>query len=153
MTLNDASERFFRKEHVNLNTIVAIVGFLGMFAGFVATWSSIQYKQEASDRWQEDHMSLHSRREANEAAQFSSIYTRLDEHQKQFNQLEEFKFRVAQLEKGSDGIDNRINRVTESYSNQFTEVRTLLATLTTQIALANDALSRMEKQQARENNP
>ena len=111
----------------------------------VTTWTSVQYKQNANEKWQSDHLELHSRLGADAAARYASVTTRLDEYQKQFVLLEEFKYRVAQLEKQQETADTRVSRIVDSYSTQFTEIRQQLANLATQIALANDALSRLER--------
>lgn len=135
----------FRKENVNLNTIIAIIGFLGMFAGLTATWTSIQYRQASTDKWQTEHMEMHAKISSDAAARYAGVTARLDEYQKQFVALEEFKYKVVALDKTTEAAETRTSRIVDSYSQQFTEIRTQLATLNTSIALANDALGRLEK--------
>lgn len=141
--------RIFVKEAVNLNTVVAIIGFLSVFAGLVVTWSNVQFKQTALDNWEKDHTDLHARLDSDRAATRAAIYTRLNtvdqDNQKQATDLEQLKYQLAQIGKEQDALTARQDRMSESYGNQFTEMRAVLSNLSTQLALANSSLARLEK--------
>ena len=130
---NNEGETIFSREHINLNTVVAVVGFLGMFATFIAAWTTIQYKQDETQKWEERSVS-----------QYNSLVARMDILQGAINKQEQTDYRVAQTEKAQDIIDQRIARMNESYTSQFTEIRAQLSVVTTQIAIANDSLKRLE---------
>jgi len=146
MTLHENT--IFKKDQVNLNTIVAVVGFLSMFATVIATWSSVQYKQTATENWQANHEELHATLKAESSASRSAYNVRLDGIADTINKiaskLESIDYRLTNAEKGIDNSDVRTSRVVESYGNQFTEIRGQLAVLNTQVALANDSLKRLE---------
>lgn len=139
------AENPFQAKNVNLNTIVAIVSFLGVFASFVATWTIIQTKQTEISNWQFDHLKLHEQLSIDRAARTAAVNVRLDTMQDSLNELEQMKYRITLNEKAIDTTDTRIDRVVESYANQFNEIRSQLAVLNTQLALANDSLKRLEK--------
>ena len=142
------SREIFKKEQINLNTVVAIVGFLSMFATVIATWSSVQYKQTATEDWQKSHEELHATIKADSAAMRAAFTIRLDgitmDVNKLVSKVENLEYRVTNNEKGVENGDTRVSRITESYGNQFTEIRGQLALLNTQVALANDSLKRLE---------
>lgn len=147
MTLHEGHEHMntlLKKENVNLNTMVAIVGFLGMFAGFVGTWTSIQYKQSETQHWQEDHRLQHEKLAADGLVRYTGLITRLDLMQDAINEMEQLKYRITLTEKGIENAETRTNRIVESSANQFTAINAQLAVLNTQIALANDSLKRLE---------
>lgn len=134
----------FRKENVNLNTVVAIVGFLGMFASIIVTWSNVQFKLEQAQDWQTRHEEVHKAQQEENAARWAAFVTRLDSVQTAVYKMDQYDYKIAQLEKGQDGIDLRISRISESYNNQFVEFRTQLQAISIQLAIANDVLKRME---------
>jgi len=146
MTLHENT--IFKKDQVNLNTIVAIVGFLSMFATVIATWSSVQYKQTATEDWQRAHEDLHAGIKAESAAMRTAFSVRIDGIVSDVNRIaskvENLEYRLTSNEKGVENSDTRVTRITESYGNQFTEIRGQLAALNTQVALANDSLKRLE---------
>lgn len=142
MTFNDGN--IFKKENINLNTIVALVGFLSMFAAFITTWTSLQYKQSEIQKWEEDHIAEHNKWQELSTARNVAVNTRLDSMQLILNKQDQIDYRLAQAEKGQINTDERIGRVSESYGIQFTEIRTQLAIVTTQLALANETLKRLE---------
>jgi chromosome segregation ATPase len=124
---------------INLNTIIALVGFLSTFAFLITTWNDAKNNLEDTNRWIEQHNSLHDAI-AKELAQLHNIDTTREA------QVLDLTFRISQLEKEVELLDARMSRVVESSTNQFTEVRGSLSTLTTQLALANQSLQRLEVQ-------
>lgn len=125
-----------RKE-INLNTIVVIVGFMGSFAGFVTLWNGMQYKQDDFQRWIEAHDKLHDAI-SKQLVGFADVDARRDK------ELIDIHFRLGQMEKAEDNINSRLDRITESYGNQFTDIRAALNSITTQLALTNQSLQRLE---------
>src|SRR6266480_5726555 len=122
----DDGESLFKAEHINLNTVIAVVGFLGMFATFIGAWTTIRYKQDEMEKWQ-----------VTSSTQYSTIVARIDALQTALNKQDEVTYRVAQTEKYQENMDTRINRIAESSSSQFNELRAQLGLLATQITIAN----------------
>jgi flagellar capping protein FliD len=121
------------KTEVNLNTLVVIVGFLGTFTGLVSLWNGMQYKQQDFEKWIAAHDQLHQ-----------AIAADLSQLHKNDEQLIDLSFRIGQIEKSAQLMDDRLSRITESYGNQFTDIRGVLSQITTQLALTNQALQRIE---------
>jgi hypothetical protein len=124
---------FVVKREVNTNTIVAIVGFLGTFAGLITMWNTMNFRQEEAAKWITQHEEAHMALEASIEAVKRSI-----------EDYPQVVYRLAQLEKAQEVADERVNRITESYTNQFADIRTQLSSISTQIALTNASLSRLE---------
>lgn len=133
-----------QKGSFNLNTIVALVGFLGMFASFVATWTLVQERQTDTDHWQAQHEAAHIARRSEAEIVITRFNTDFATLKKELSELEQLRYRMGQNEKVFETIDDRISRITESYSNQFVQMREQLGMISTQLALANDALKRVE---------
>lgn len=125
------------KIKINLNTIIATFGFLSTFALLVTMWNDAKNSQVNTDRWIEQHTLLHDVI-AKDLVQLHGVDTARDA------QVLDLTFRISQLEKEVELMDARIGRVTESYGNQFTDIRSGLNSLTTQLALANQSLQRLE---------
>lgn len=125
------------KFKVNLNTIVAFIGFLGTFGLLTTMWNDALNEQRNTSRWIEQHNLLHEAI----AKDLSGLHAT---DQTGASTILDLTFRVAQLEKGSEGADTRISRITESYGNQFTDIRGALSGITTQLALTNQSLQRLE---------
>lgn len=123
------------KTEVNLNTIAIIVGFLATFAGLVSVWNGMQYQQADFQKWIVAHDALH--------VVISKDIKDLQENRKD---LLELSFQVAQQQKAEDLMDARVSRVTESYGNQFTDIRTQLNANSTTLALMAQSLQRIEAQ-------
>lgn len=153
--MNTSIDNPFQSKNINLNTVIALATLLGIFTGFVVTWTNIQNKQIANSEWQHAHDERHDKlaqegaaRQAAYNTKFDAIMERLAKEEQDNQQL---NYRVALNEKGIENADTRTSRVTESYTNQFTDMRSQLSNLTTQIALANDILQRLESQGGRMN--
>lgn len=147
--MTGAMDNPFQAKNINLNTIVALAGFLGVFSTLIVAWSNVQYKQAASESWQLEHLAKHEKLAADGAAYRAAFQTQLNAMQAQLNELEQVKYRLALNEKGIENQDARTNRITESYGNQFTEIHNQLSTMNIQIALSNDILKRLEGQEDR----
>lgn len=121
------------KSEVNLNTVVVIIGFLGTFAGIITLWNSNQYKLDENSRRIDAHDVI-----------FKGMGERFDAIDKRDADTRDLQFRVGALEKGQEGVDTRISRIVESYGNQFTDIRGTLSAISTQVALVNQSLQRIE---------
>lgn len=125
------------KADFNLNTIVAIVGFLITFAGIITVWNQVQYKQQDFDKWISNHEKVHDQI----MTEIASLHA-VDADRG--GKMLDMSFKEGQLEKSMDALDQRISRVTESYANQFSDIRTQLGAISTQLALTNQSLQRIE---------
>jgi hypothetical protein len=121
----------------NLNTIAVLVGF---GAGFVA-WGYTLAEIKSGREINADNI-------ATLQVQQGALATRVDLIEKAAAIQAQFEYRLAQLEKAQENVDTRIGRITESYSNQFSDMRTQLSTISTQVALTNQSLNRIEAQQS-----
>lgn len=139
------------KSGFNLNTIVALVSLAVIFSGIVTLWTQQRFQQEADEKYKTEHAQLHERTDETRIAQFSSIHTQLanntEERNKLRHDLDNVIYRVAQLEKVVENAGDRLSRIAETYSNQFTGINTKLGAMEIQIALLLDALKRLERQE------
>lgn len=129
---------------INLNTIVIVVGFLITYTGIVAAWTTTQNNVVALRSWQDEHEDYHGNARADYTARFVAIDVRITDMIKKQAEYDNLSYRFALLEKSHEAMDLRINRIVESYSNQFTEMRTQLSGIATQVALVNQSLQRIE---------
>lgn len=121
------------KAEINLNTVVAIVGFLATFAGIITIWNQVQYKQGDFDKWIQAHDKVHE-------VLGDQINNIRSDMQKNEQTLLDLTFRIGQVEKGQQAQDERLSRVTDSYGNQFADIRSQLGAIATQLALTNQTL-------------
>lgn len=128
------------KWELNLNTIVAIAGFLTTFAGLISLWNTVQFRQETMLNWIHGHEEAHTDL-VKEIERFNEL------HLDSSNKMLDVTFREAQSEKAVQLLEERLSRISESYSNQFSDFRTQLNAIATQQALANQALQRLEAMQ------
>lgn len=118
----------------NINTVAVIAGFV---AGFVAWGYTLAALQEGREQ-----ATLNISRLTTEG---QATVARIDLIERTLVKLEQTEYRMAQIEKANDNLDQRISRITESYAQQFAEFRAQLSAISTQIALTNQTLSRMER--------
>lgn len=118
----------------NISTLAVISGFV---AGFVA-WGYTLAELKAGRLQNAENIQRLT--QENVAAS-----TRIDIIDRTLVKHEQYEYRLAQLEKAIESTDTRISRLTENYSNQFAEFRTQLSAISTQVALTNQTLSRMER--------
>lgn len=125
-----------------------VVGFFIVFATVIASWTSLQGKQTSLDDWKVGHEKYHVAKSEEYRAQFSKIDTVMTGIEARLNSdkfdISQLTFRTAQIEKAYEAVDIRVSRIVESYSNQFTDMRTQLNTISTQLALTNQTLNRIE---------
>ncbi|MER8619156.1 hypothetical protein NKG99_20350 [Mesorhizobium sp. M1409] len=131
---------------VNLNTVISLAGFLGTFVLVGISWGTTQSNISELAQWREAHEVRHRDMQADEAAYRAVINQQIEAINRQLAKLDQMDYRVTSLEKQYENTDNRISRITESYSNQFADFRTQLSSISTQIALTNQTLQRMESQ-------
>lgn len=129
---------------INLNTVISLAGFLGTFVLVGIAWGTTQSNIAELVQWRDAHETRHRDMQADQAAFRAIVGQQIDTLSKQLIKLDQMDYRVTSLEKGWENTDNRISRITESYSNQFADFRTQLSTISTQIALTNQTLNRME---------
>lgn len=137
-----------RKIQLNLNSFISIAGLLSIFIAVISTWNTIGSKQDRTDDWIAGHEKFHlnfaadiKARDATTDERMRNIATSLATLETTMNSLE---IKMAQIDKVADNFDGRLNRVTESYSNQFADMRTQLNAIATSQALTNQTLSRIE---------
>ena len=78
------------------------------------------------------------------ATQNSGFDSRLALLERTLTRLDQGDYRMGQIEKAHEQLDMRVSRIVETYSNQFADFRTQLSAISTQIALTNQTLSRIE---------
>jgi len=117
----------------NINTVAVLIGFIGGFVAWGYTMSEIKNGRDQNAR---DIQSL--------VTQFAAMEARVQLIERAEAKNDQLDYRLAQNEKSVDNVDTRLNRVTESYSNQFADIRTQLSSISTQIALTNQTLQRIE---------
>lgn len=135
----------FKKENVNLNTVLGIISFLVVFSSIIVTFASVKFQQNQTNEWQDKHETLHKQMAVDRASTIATYTTRLDAMQEDLSQFAQYEYRIAQNEKAIESNDTRLNRMSESYGNQFAELRVQMNQLAIQLALANDALKRIER--------
>lgn len=124
------------KMKINLNTIIAVVGFMGTFGALVTTWSDTRNDLEDTSKWIAQHEGVHT-------GISKDLLLLHDDLTAKAALIIDLNFRVAQNTKAIEALDTRISRVTESYGNQFTDIRSALSAITTNQALANQALQQI----------
>ncbi|MEJ6846769.1 hypothetical protein [Sinorhizobium fredii] len=129
---------------VNINTIISIAGFLATFVLLGVAWGTTQATIRDLEQWREGHESAHRDLQGTIRTSNAVFDEQINVLRGQLGKLDQLEYRMALIEKGHDAIDTRINRITESYSNQFADFRTQLSSISTQIALTNQTLQRME---------
>lgn len=117
----------------NINTIAVAAGLLGGFVAWGYTLAEIRSGREQNAR---DIQSL--------IQQVGLIDNRVELVERAQAKADQLDYRLAQSEKAIENVDVRLNRVSESYSNQFSDFRTQLSSISTQIALTNQTLQRIE---------
>jgi len=133
------------KRDFNLNTVVALVGFLSLFATIISVWTGIQFRQTKMEEWQQSHMEFHAQLKADSSSLRASYDAQLNNMRTQLSELDNITYRITSNEKSIEAMDTRISRISESYTNQLGDVRSQLANISTQLALANQSLLRVEK--------
>lgn len=91
------------------------------------------------------HTEFHAQLKADSAALRAVYDTRIAVIEKTITELDNMNYRITANEKDGEAMDQRISRISESYTTQLGDVRTQLASISTQLALANQALLRVEK--------
>lgn len=117
----------------NLNTLAVLVGFAAGFVAWGFTLSQMRNGQEVNAAHIDELQTLQA-----------ATAARVDAIEKASAIQAQFEYRLAQVEKSLDLVDVRFGRITESYSNQFSDMRNQLGTISTQIALTNQTLNRIE---------
>jgi septation ring formation regulator EzrA len=119
----------------NINTVAVLLGFV---AGFIAWGYTLAELRQGREQNATNIEKL--------AAQNVAFGTRFELIERALSKMDQTDYRLTLLEKGQDSLDQRMNRMAEAYSNQFSDMRTQLSTISTQIALTNQSLNRIEAQ-------
>lgn len=117
----------------NINTVAVLLGFVG---GFIAWGYTLAELRTGREQNAENIERL--------ATQNSGFDSRLALLERTLTRLDQGDYRMGQLEKAHENLDVRVSRIVETYSNQFADFRTQLSAISTQIALTNQTLSRIE---------
>jgi hypothetical protein len=117
----------------NLNTLAVMAGCVGGFMAWGYTLAEMRNGQV-----------INATRITELQGSQSALAVRVDLIEKASLIQAQFDYRLAQVEKTQDLTDTRLGRITESYSNQFADMRNQLSAISTQIALTNQTLNRIE---------
>lgn len=129
--MNPATPTF--KWEWNINTIAVLAAIVGGFVAWGYTLAEMRNGQQINAA----HIDVLQ-------IDLTATRTRVDVIEKAAAIQAQFEYRLAQLEKAQDVADARVSRITESYSNQFSDMRNQLGAISTQIALTNQTLNRIE---------
>lgn len=129
---------------VNLNTLISVSGFLGTFVLVGIAWGATQSKLTDLEEWRQNHDHGHRDLQTQIASSHAAFDQRINIINNALSKVDQMEYRMAQHEKALEGLDVRVSRINESYSNQFADFRTQLSSISTQIALTNQTLQRME---------
>lgn len=117
----------------NINTVAVLLGFIGGFIAWGYTLAELRTGRE------QNAMNIERL-----ATQNSGFDSRLALLERTLTRLDQGDYRMGQIEKAHEQLDMRVSRIVETYSNQFADFRTQLSAISTQIALTNQTLSRIE---------
>lgn len=131
-----------------LSAIISLLTLLTVVAGMGVTYAKLMSSIEEAGKFQAKQEAQNQQLQLDRTASKAGFDTRLNGLveliNKQLNISDTLTNQVGQLQKKDEETDARIGRMTESYADQFTDMRGQLATISTQIALANQALTRLE---------
>lgn len=138
---------------VNLNTIIALCGFLIVIVGGIFTLATVYSKlQNQADAWvefQKRQEGYNVNLDADRKAARVENDVKLDAIVQTITKLtalgDQTGYQIAQLQKKDDENDARLGRMSESYSNKFTEIQTTLSGMSTQLALQSQALIELKQ--------
>lgn len=125
----------------NINTIAVLVGIFGGFVAWGYTLAEMRGGQQ-----------INAGRILELQTAQAGLAARVDLIERGDVKQEQVEYRLAQAEKALEAVDQRIGRITEAYSNQFSEMRNQLSVISTQIALTNQSLNRIEAASSVANN-
>jgi len=129
---------------INLNTVISAVGFLSTFVMVGIAWGTATSSIHDLEQWRDGHESAHRDLQTDIATRGAVMDQQIGGLRSNLAKLDQIDYRLTTVEKAAETIDGRINRITESYGNQFADMRTQLSSISTQIALTNQTLQRIE---------
>lgn len=129
---------------INLNTVISLAGFLATFIMIGIAWGTAQSSIREMDEWRQGHESAHRDLLANLRTREAVVDQQIAGLRSTLAKIDQLDYRITSNEKANEAMDSRINRIAESYGNQFADMRTQLSSISTQIALTNQTLQRME---------
>jgi hypothetical protein len=122
------------KNELNLNTIVLIVGLVATIGGAFYTAGQQSKRVDEIDKWRSDHEVLHREVGADIAGKFADVYARIRANDAETRRIENLSYRTTVLEQGA-----------ESTQQALGEVKEQLNTLSADIRVMREILTRMEK--------
>lgn len=93
------------------------------------------------DEWRVAHESGHRDLQVSIRTREAVVDQQIAGVRSALSKLDQLEYRITTNEKGIEVMDTRINRIAESYGNQFADMRTQLSSISTQIALTNQRRS------------
>lgn len=143
------------KTEININTILGVVSFLVMFSSIIWFASTLKHAIAEQDQWRLEHESEHLRLAEDRRSRVAQtderirsmsaiVDTRLTSMDDKLGDLTNMSYRTAQNEKSIEELNERLGRMSESTGDRFTTISNGLSSLSTQLALANQVLQRLE---------
>ncbi|RVG38217.1 hypothetical protein CN233_03600 [Sinorhizobium meliloti] len=129
---------------ININTVISVAGFLATFVFIGIAWGATQAAVSDLEEWRMQHEGVHRDLAATTRSHDAVVDQQIASIRAALAKIEQIEYRTTSNEKGIEAIDLRVNRIAESYSNQFADMRTQLSSISTQIALTNQTLQRIE---------
>lgn len=129
---------------ININTVISVAGFLATFVFIGIAWGATQAAVSDLEEWRMQHEAVHRDLSAAVRSHDAVVDQQISTIRANLAKLDQFEYRMAILEKAQENTETRIGRITESYSNQFSDFRNQLSSISTQIALTNQTLQRIE---------
>lgn len=129
---------------ININTVVSVAGFLATFVFIGIAWGASQAALSDLEEWRIQHEGVHRDLQASVRSHDAVVDQQISTLRTNLAKLDQIEYRITANEKGIEALDTRIGRITESYSNQFSDFRNQLSSISTQIALTNQTLQRIE---------
>lgn len=123
---------------VNLNTVIAVVGFaLSIGVGLFTVGTNYSQLTAFQQRQEDYNKNLDADRRAGRAQYDTKLDALVDAVGKQINFRDQASVALAQLQKKDEEVDARLARMAESYSDKFTEIQASLSDLKMGQALQN----------------
>ncbi|MDW9619180.1 hypothetical protein [Sinorhizobium meliloti] len=129
---------------ININTVVSVAGFLATFVFIGIAWGATQAAVTDLEEWRMQHEAVHRDLSGAIRSHDAVVDQQISTLRANLAKLDQIEYRITANEKGTEALDTRIGRITESYSNQFSDFRNQLSSISTQIALTNQTLQRIE---------
>lgn len=111
---------------ININTVVSVAGFLATFVFIGIAWGASQAALSDLEEWRIQHEGVHRDLSGTIRSHDAVVDQQISTLRANLAKLDQIEYRITANEKGIEALDTRIGRVTESYSNQFSDFRNQL---------------------------